>query len=389
MYDIMPDIGGGNRKLLSMGRGEYSNLTNNNFSLNPGGVGGLPDPFQGHIEPGFGAFSRLPINGSEPLVYEHDLNAPVPVSRILTNTDTFKIPGENQLAFLRRGAPSFSSKHPIEAWHLAALDHYICEMQVETEKEYPDCYASITPHIIWFGYNGQNTRMKKAFAWCGFFCDGVVRLEQIVDGQSSKFSDGYVRGYEYSQRSMPCKAVSIVRSGNCEMVDEWYGRGIAICASLNLILTKKVTGSTRADYLLSGKSEVLNAQEAAVTVNVSLPTQQEMEAHRDDALAKEPLEIPIPQGPLCPYQLFPLAIADGSHPPFAFNEYVDEYGRQRHDPHTLQVGDVVFEPRDAKLTPNIRSPASGAFLPTTSAAAAFNNMRLTCLLSPSKDCAVW
>jgi hypothetical protein len=382
IHMIAPGRTGLNMGIRDVAMGDFGRLTKQNYGLS-GGPQGITTPLSGHVEPGFGALSRVPDKPSYNIPNATDTNPPFSVDRVLENTEAFLVPGEFQLAILKRDSAPKNNKEGVLAWHLAAFDEYIARNQLYLWKHHIDIYSTLSADEIWLGYNGDDPRRAKALAWCGFTLDGIVRVEQIVNGPSGKFSDGYSVNRGAMGSSGNAKAVAMVRGGNVQMVDEFFGRGIAPGALLNLVLTKKsygdTTGNSFLQYTLTGKGDLLASGSGSLTRTVGIPSAAESAQYAANA------GISAPTKPFSPFQLFPVACHDGALPGFDFRVYEDEWGYTKHDARILTFGRTIFEPMLGTITSSIDSPKSSVFYPTVSAGAAFQRQRMTVSLYPYKD----
>jgi hypothetical protein len=406
-------------------------------ALGPPGSGSVGNlQLAGHMPSALSAYSTGALGGgvaqqhpnapkSHPNVTNENSDAPIMIFRVLTAAATHMIPGQDDLVFIHKprkgegisdGVRSLASAldprsavyatgrvnedirdlRALVALNIWALNAELAREQIRLWLTDPELASEMTPEKIWHGDD-------RCF-WTGFTCDGVVRLEELSNGQVGEIgNDGYAVFTQWKktaktpQKSYPQKNAAIVRAGKNRMRDIWQSRGTRAGASLHLLLTDAPATSTSTSsttgrvlrFVTSAKAET--GEFTNIVDEVSIPSLDDFHDAADKLPAKkvrgkEMLKSMTQAPPI--FQLVPYANeTGGGDVPYRFRKYVDAWGQPHDDALALDVGKILHPAFATEPQPAVVSPTDDeGFAAATNGYDAMRRMFITSVvLYPEKD----
>jgi len=252
-----------------------------------------------------------------------------------------------------------------------------CSWVLENDPEF--YFNHLTPAMLMYGHPDLD--------WTGWMGDGFIRLEEAVDGPSTRISDSYgptLANGPFSKGTLRGgraeKNVSVVRAGLIKgVLDIWQSAGTTRGARIGLCITKRpLPKDGKVPYVMSSKSGTLEQNPPGVYCTVQTdPSFQKMgtpDRYRDTTdLKKDRYYAAMKEG-FSPFRVVPIANPSGEAFDPSFKRYKDELGREHYDALIIDFGNILFEPFRMQPQPCIDSPDDPMFEPLTNGTRAMLRM---------------
>lgn len=423
-------------KLRALATGERATLSNHNNTFTTGQVSAF---LSGHAMP---PSQTGPWAAAKPMdLVNHDepINGAVPITRIIVNKEMHDLPGIGELCILKKplrpshkvelseqriaggtsgwGHTQAINPHmgknvnigdneaadllPYVAFNVRAWNLYIARHCWDLFQRHPKKYYELTPLKIWAGVPEDPDLAD----WTGFMLDGIVRLEEMMDGPSTKLSDAYgtFRSLGAHIKGNPgtpaAKQVNIVRGGNVRAQNIFESRGITRGSQHSLLLTQRPMPNGELNFCLTSKGGVLAQGVTSVKTTFKLDKQYATVVQQrtiqpvnkrgrpTGAAAVDAYHVALPDhGGFAPFQLFAVTQPDGGSLPTSFFEWVDSWLIKHYDALPLRFCREVHEPYQFAPLPAINSPDDKVFQPLTDGTRAMQQMPIqNVIMHPEQD----
>jgi hypothetical protein len=278
------------------------------------------------------------------------------------------------------GRSTLIQAQPVHGLNVQAWNFVIAEKLLELFKTDRARYDRLSTHELWFGTDGGMDAYDANYDdvpldFCGWSIDGVPRVEETAEGRSARDNDGYSWaspsggiGTRPTAPSSAAKKLTMIASGSQHIIDYGGGRGMCEGGLCYLVLartTLPVTSGRTVTYTLGHKAGPLSIPAGGANMTLELP--------------------PRPAGDLHdfrPPQLCWVMSPDGSVLDPAYQENVDERGREHCDAIPLRVGRVMWAPDRFTYRP---APGPADLKPMTNGYELMLQPKFVCLLDPCKD----